>query len=91
MFVFSSGGCTHTTFACREKTLDDVLQTTSVFQNVSKGVLAKQEDLQDVFGTTDEEKICIIILNEGDYQVTCFCQLPAGGNFAADDSRPIFP
>jgi len=56
---------------CREKTLDDVLQTTSVFQNVSKGVLAKQEDLADVFGTTDEEKICIIILNEGDYQVAC--------------------
>ena len=53
---------------CREKELDDVLQTTSVFANVSKGVLAKHEDLIDVFGTEDEEKICIIILNEGDYQ-----------------------
>ena len=53
---------------CREKELDDVLQTTAVFSNVSKGVLAKHEDLIDVFGTEDEEKICIIILNEGDYQ-----------------------
>ena len=57
---------------CREKELDDVLQTTSVFANVSKGVLAKHEDLIDVFGTEDEEKICIIILNEGDYQVFCY-------------------
>jgi ribosome maturation protein SDO1 len=37
---------------------------------VSKGVLAKQEDLMDVFNTHDEEKICIVILNEGDYQVS---------------------
>lgn len=54
---------------CREKELDDVLQTTTVFANVSKGILASHEDLQDVFGTQDEEKICIVILNEGDYQV----------------------
>ena len=54
---------------CREKEIDDVLQTTAVFSNVSKGVLAKHEDLVDVFGTEDEEKICRIILQEGDYQV----------------------
>ena len=61
---------------CREKELDDVLQTTSVFANVSKGVLAKHEDLIDVFGTEDEEKVCIIILNEGDYQVHHHCLPP---------------
>lgn len=56
-------------FGCSEKEIDDVLQTTAVFSNVSKGVLAKHEDLVDVFGTDNEEKICQIILQEGDYQV----------------------
>lgn len=53
----------------REKDIDEVLQTTAVFSNVSKGILAKHEDLVDVFGTADEEKICIQILNDGDFQV----------------------
>ncbi len=53
----------------REKDLDEVLQTTTIFNNVSKGILAKREDLVDVFGTDDEEKICIRILAEGDMQV----------------------
>jgi hypothetical protein len=52
-----------------EKDLDEVVQTTTIFANVSKGVLAKHEDLQKVFGTTDEEKICRIILAEGELQV----------------------
>ena len=46
-----------------------MLQTTTVFVNVSKGVLAKHEDLVDVFGTADEEKVCRLILAEGDTQV----------------------
>ncbi len=62
--------------SCREKELDDVLQTTAVFANVSKGVLAKHEDLVDVFGTEYEEKICIMILNEGDYQAITSSFLP---------------
>jgi len=45
-----------------------VLQTTTVFVNVSKGVLAKHEDLVDVFGTADEEQVCRLILAEGDTQ-----------------------
>ncbi|KAK9848851.1 hypothetical protein WJX84_009675 [Apatococcus fuscideae] len=53
-----------------EKDLDEVLQTTTVFANVSKGVLAKREDLLDVFGTDDEEKICIRLLAEGELQVS---------------------
>jgi hypothetical protein len=47
------------------------LQATTVFSNVSKGTLAKHEDLVDVFGTDDEEKVCRIILAEGDLQVSC--------------------
>ena len=55
--------------ACREKDLDEVLQATTVFSNVSKGLLAKHEDLQDVFGTDEEETICRKILAEGELQV----------------------
>ena len=55
--------------ACRERDLDEVLQATTVFSNVSKGLLAKHEDLQDVFGTDEEETICRKILAEGELQV----------------------
>ena len=54
---------------CREKDLDEVLQTMTVFTNVSKAAVAKHEDLVDVFGTDDEEKVCLRILAEGDLQV----------------------
>eukprot|EP00890_Picochlorum_soloecismus_P001857 jgi/Picsp_1/2672/NSC_00902-R1_ribosome maturation protein sbds-like len=53
-----------------EKDLDEVLQTTAVFSNVSKGILAKREDLMRAFGTDDETKICLIILNEGELQIS---------------------
>lgn len=53
-----------------EKDLDEVLQSTTIFSNVSKGVLAKREDLLLVFGTDSEEKICLKILAEGELQVS---------------------
>lgn len=31
---------------CRERDLDEVLQTTAIFANVGKGIMAAQEDLQ---------------------------------------------
>jgi len=43
----------------REKDIDEVLQTHTVFTNVSKGVLAKSKDLIQVFGTDDEDKVCL--------------------------------
>lgn len=49
-----------------------MLQTTAVFSNVSKGVLANKEDLKLVFGTDDEEKVCLRILAEGDFQVSLY-------------------
>jgi hypothetical protein len=52
-----------------EKDLDEVLQTTAVFANVSKGVLAAREDLLEVFGTDDQEAVCLKILAEGELQV----------------------
>jgi len=50
--------------------LDDVLQSHSVFINVSKGQTAKKEDLLEVFGTEDQTKICIEILEKGELQVS---------------------
>uniref|UniRef100_A0AAQ4PKB2 Ribosome maturation protein SDO1/SBDS N-terminal domain-containing protein n=1 Tax=Gasterosteus aculeatus aculeatus TaxID=481459 RepID=A0AAQ4PKB2_GASAC len=41
-----------------EKDLDEVLQTQSVFVNVSKGQVAKKEDLTKSFGTDDLTEIC---------------------------------
>lgn len=42
----------------REKDLDEVLQTHTVFINVSKGQVAKKDDLSKAFGTNDLTEIC---------------------------------
>eukprot|EP00252_Welwitschia_mirabilis_P005428 TRINITY_DN1590_c0_g1_i1.p1 TRINITY_DN1590_c0_g1~~TRINITY_DN1590_c0_g1_i1.p1 ORF type:complete len:376 (+),score=83.66 TRINITY_DN1590_c0_g1_i1:299-1426(+) len=52
-----------------EKDLDEVLQSHTVYSNVSKGILAKSKDLIKAFGTDDQEKICLEILNKGELQV----------------------
>jgi len=55
------------TYVLREKDIDEVLQTPTVFVNVSKGQVAKKEDLVAVFGTDDQTKICL--------QVSCGLEL----------------
>ena len=45
-------------FFLSEKDLDEVLQTHTVFTNVSKGQMAKREDLMTVFGMDDQTEIC---------------------------------
>jgi hypothetical protein len=52
-----------------EKDLDEVLQTTAIFSNVGKGIMAAKEDLMEAFGTTEEEAICLEILSKGELQV----------------------
>ncbi|KAL5982668.1 hypothetical protein ACLOJK_016744 [Asimina triloba] len=52
-----------------EKDLDEVLQSQTVYSNVSKGVLAKSKDLIAAFGTDDQAKICLEILDKGELQV----------------------
>lgn len=42
----------------REKDLDEVLQTHTVFVNVSKGQVAKRDDLSSAFGTEDLTEAC---------------------------------
>nr|XP_057936606.1 ribosome maturation protein SBDS [Doryrhamphus excisus] len=53
-----------------EKDLDEVLQTHSVFVNVSKGQVAKKDDLCKAFGTDDQTEICKQILAKGELQVS---------------------
>jgi ribosome maturation protein SDO1 len=57
------------TFICREKDLDEVLQSTTIFNNVSKASIAKDKDMIAAFGTTNHEQICRIILEKGEFQV----------------------
>lgn len=52
-----------------EKDIDEVLQSHTVYANVSKGVLAKSKDLTKAFGTDDAEQICLEILEKGELQV----------------------
>uniref|UniRef100_A0A2K6R7R7 Ribosome maturation protein SBDS n=1 Tax=Rhinopithecus roxellana TaxID=61622 RepID=A0A2K6R7R7_RHIRO len=53
-----------------EKDLDEVPQTHSVFVNVSKGQVAKKEDLISAFGTDDQTVICKQMLTKGEVQVS---------------------
>ncbi|CUM62998.1 uncharacterized protein PRCAT00000559001 [Priceomyces carsonii] len=52
-----------------EKDLDEVIQIPQVFQNVSKGQVANNEDLKKSFGTTDQDKIILEILEKGEIQL----------------------
>lgn len=54
----------------REKDIDEVLQTHTVFTNVSKGQVAKKEDLVKAFGTDNQTDICKEILKKGELQVS---------------------
>ncbi|XP_065075771.1 ribosome maturation protein SBDS [Ochlerotatus camptorhynchus] len=53
-----------------EKDLDEVLQSGSVFTNVSKGEVAKKEDLLKAFGKDDIAEICKEILAKGELQIS---------------------
>ncbi|XP_001604171.1 ribosome maturation protein SBDS [Nasonia vitripennis] len=53
-----------------EKDIDEVLQTHTVFMNVSKGQVAKKEDLIKAFGKDDQTEICKEILEKGELQVS---------------------
>ncbi|KAF7340141.1 Shwachman-bodian-diamond syndrome protein [Mycena venus] len=52
-----------------ETNLDDVLQISNVFMNVSKGEVSKTNDLQKAFGKTEISEIVKEILKKGEVQV----------------------
>jgi len=56
----------------KEKNLDEVLQSRTVFINVSKGEVAKKADLVKCFEELngDQTEICKLILSKGDLQVS---------------------
>jgi ribosome maturation protein SDO1 len=54
----------------RETDIDEVLQTHTVFTNVSKGQVAKKEDLLKAFGKDDQTDVCKEILAKGELQVS---------------------
>ncbi|PSN30163.1 hypothetical protein C0J52_25147 [Blattella germanica] len=54
----------------RETDIDEVLQTHTVFINVSKGQVAKKEDLIKAFGKDDQTEVCKEILAKGELQVS---------------------
>lgn len=53
-----------------EKDIDEVLQTHTVFTNVSKGQVAKRDDLVKCFGTDKVTTICEEILSKGELQIS---------------------
>jgi len=53
-----------------ETDIDEVLQTQTVFSNVSKGQLAPNEEVKRAFGTEDTLEICKKILHKGELQVS---------------------
>jgi len=52
-----------------ETDLDDVLQINNVFTNVSKGEVAKHDDLTKAFGEMDTDDIVKEILKKGEVQI----------------------
>lgn len=57
------------TAAHRTTDLDEVLQTDAIFTNVSKGQVAKKDELQKVFGAATRAQIISEILHNGDIQL----------------------
>ena len=57
-----------------ETDLDEVLQTETIFTNVSKGIVAKEKELRKAFGKmmamNSTEEMCKIILKKGELQVS---------------------
>lgn len=53
-----------------EKDIDEVLQTHTLFTNVSKGQVAKKEDIIKAFGTDNQTEICKEILAKGELQIS---------------------
>ncbi|KAM9972992.1 hypothetical protein ACTFIR_012363 [Dictyostelium discoideum] len=53
-----------------EKDLNEVIQIHRIFTNVSKGIIAKKDELIKAFGTDNEQEIILLILDKGELQVS---------------------
>lgn len=59
----------------RETDIDEVLQTHTVFTNVSKGEVAKAGDLKKIFGTDNQSEICLQVWSNT--RINWFCRQSA--------------
>jgi ribosome maturation protein SDO1 len=50
--------------------LHEVLKGEHIFADAQKGLLASENSIKEIFGTTDENKVAEIILQEGEIQLT---------------------
>jgi hypothetical protein len=53
-----------------ETDLNEVLQTHTVFMNVSKGVVASKQDLLAHFNTEDHKTAALVVLDKGEFEVS---------------------
>ena len=54
----------------KEISLNDVVATNDIFEDVKKGSHASENDLKKIFGTDDANEIAKIIIEEGEIQLT---------------------
>jgi ribosome maturation protein SDO1 len=54
----------------KEVAIDDLLASQEVFEDSNKGLRASGVNLNKIFGTNDIKKIALIILKDGDVQIT---------------------
>ena len=59
-------------FFASEKDIDEVLQTHTVFANVSKGQIAKADDLKRAFSSENHSEICLQV---GGFVAICFVDI----------------
>lgn len=53
--------------------MDEVLQSQTVYSNVSKGILAKSKDLITAFESDDQTKICLEVSAVYSSMIVLFC------------------
>lgn len=50
--------------------LEDICEGFTIFENISKGLKASEEDLKDIFGVDDEKEIAKLMIERGELLIT---------------------
>lgn len=50
--------------------VDEIMTSDEIFEDMKKGMIARDQDLEEVFGTTEAQKIIEIMLEKGELQFT---------------------
>jgi len=54
----------------RDVDLKDIIRSDNIFSDVKKGIFAHENEMKDIFNTTDTNQVATIILKEGEIQLT---------------------